>query len=166
MGVKDLRRKQRRNKGAQRRGYLKRWSAQQMNAGSKVDKSHVPKEVQAYFDYRGHARVFEARHFIDKIYELAPVNPMAELAHRQRVRDDVHRLVNEVKPAECVCIFKSARTQIFLMWNSKRDCYCLVYKAETWIRRSLTFGSEEAAMRAHRTGKVQWMDPIDFTKRE
>lgn len=152
--VKKLRQKLSRQKGARRRGYLKRFSANQINAGSKVDKSHVPVEVRGYFDYRKHAVYNPQQPRLDVKF---PGSPQAGIEHAQRVEETILRLTSIINPADSCVLLRSKRIIIYLLWSSKRDVFILAERTRDYVRRSATFGSHDSAVRAFSSGRITWV---------
>lgn len=156
--VKKLRQKAARRKFKMRRGYMKQFSAERINAGQTVDKSHIPEDHQAYFEYRKHAKINPKQAWLDTLFPGVHMTS----AERGHILAKLDEITNKFDQPQFVQEYKTKISALYTYFDNKQNCYWLLEKTRNIVRRSHTYMARENALQSHRLNRVRWAVEYQF----
>lgn len=142
-------------------GNLKRFSAEMINAGSKVGRADIPEDHLGYFDYRGHAKVNPRQEWLDTIFPgVFQLNK-----HRAAVEQRLKSMqVNGAEPHMHIKMLGSSRNIVtFLFFDSKHTYFYFVQRRFSVVRRSFTYDRKERALNHYKLETIRWEQTHEFT---
>lgn len=151
--VRKLRQKDGRNKARMKRGHLKRFAAETINAGHTIDRSHIPQDAQAYFEYRKHARYNPRQDWLDTLFPGVQMDSAERLAALAKIET----IADGFAQTHFILEFQTKKQALYSFFDAKKSFTYLVEKDRKIIRRSLNYSCRELALDAYHRHRVTWV---------